>query len=143
MLAPCTGDTVPHLHFLYPVQRTSSVRLSEPRVDHLNIPPLEVLSDSSHADFSRFAPVTVRIADEDRAEGLGYTTTVGNIDGTAVASLLRDSLHNVHEFQHYLSPGLVSFPKPDLAIQGGITPWIRTVTGFFPASPGTRSVRWR
>jgi L-alanine-DL-glutamate epimerase-like enolase superfamily enzyme len=36
-----------------------------------------------------------------------------------------ENLHTVHEFQHYLAAGAVSFPEPDLATLGGITPWMK------------------
>ena len=73
------------------------MRLTNIQVDHFNIPLPVVLSDSTHGDISHFALVTVRITDEDGAEGLGYTYTVGNIGGSAVASLLRDDLSTVLE----------------------------------------------
>jgi L-alanine-DL-glutamate epimerase-like enolase superfamily enzyme len=62
------------------------------RIDHYNIPLPVVLSDSTHGDISHFALVTVRIEDAQGHQGLGYTYTVGNIGGSAVAALLRDDL---------------------------------------------------
>ena len=61
-------------------------------VDHFNIPLPVVLSDSTHGDISHFALVTVRLRDRDGVESLGYTYTVGNIGGSAVAHLLRDDV---------------------------------------------------
>ena len=62
------------------------------QVEHYSVPLPVTLSDATHGDISRFALVTVRLTDADGAEGLGYTYTVGNIGGGAVACLLRDDL---------------------------------------------------
>ncbi len=66
--------------------------LTDIRIDHYNIPLPVVLSDSTHGDISHFALVTVRVTDSDGVHGMGYTYTVGNIGGSAVASLLRDDI---------------------------------------------------
>ena len=68
------------------------MNLTDIRIDHYNIPLPVVLSDSTHGDISHFALVTVRITDSDGVEGMGYTYTVGNIGGSAIASLLRDDI---------------------------------------------------
>ncbi len=39
-----------------------------------------------------------------------------------------ENLHTVHEFRDYLAAGAVSFPEPDLATLGGITPWLEVAT---------------
>jgi len=62
------------------------------RVDHYNVPLPVVLSDSTHGAISHFGLITVRVTDGEGAEGLGYTYTVGNVGGAAVASLLRNDL---------------------------------------------------
>ncbi len=69
-----------------------AARLRHVQVDHYNIPLPVVLSDSTHGRISHFALVTVRITADDGAEGLGYTYTVGNIGGGAVARLLSDDI---------------------------------------------------
>ncbi len=61
-------------------------------VEHFNIPLPVVLSDSTHGDMTHFGLVTVRLRDSDGLEAMGYTYTVGNIGGSAAASLLRDDL---------------------------------------------------
>ena len=71
------------------------MKLASIRVDHYDIPLPEVLSDSTHGDISRFALVTVQVTDTEGARGEGYTYTVGNIGGSAVASLLRDDLQGL------------------------------------------------
>jgi L-alanine-DL-glutamate epimerase-like enolase superfamily enzyme len=71
---------------------TLPTRVARVQVDHYNVPLPVVLSDSTHGAISHFALITVRIADDDGREGIGYTYTVGNIGGGAVASLLRDDL---------------------------------------------------
>lgn len=43
--------------------------------------------------------------------------------GIPVAS--GENLHSVHEFQDLIERGGVSFPEPDAATLGGITPWLR------------------
>jgi L-alanine-DL-glutamate epimerase-like enolase superfamily enzyme len=49
--------------------------------------PLEVpLSDSTHGTMTRFELVTVRVRDEDGAEGVGYTYTTGH-NGGAIADI--------------------------------------------------------
>lgn len=57
------------------------------RVDHFRIPLPVTLSDSTHGEITHFDLVTVRIADTDGVEGLGYTYTV-SLGGGAVADLL-------------------------------------------------------
>jgi L-alanine-DL-glutamate epimerase-like enolase superfamily enzyme len=68
------------------------MNLTDIRIDHYNIPLPVVLSDSTHGDISHFALVTVRVTDSEGVQGMGYTYTVGNIGGSAVASLLRDDI---------------------------------------------------
>lgn len=60
--------------------------------DHYCIALPRVLSDSTHGDISEFALITTRVRDEQGCEGLGYTYTVGNIGGAAVASLITRDL---------------------------------------------------
>ena len=44
---------------------------------HYRIPLPTALSDSTHGTITHFELITVRLADRDGAEGLGYTYTVG------------------------------------------------------------------
>lgn len=55
------------------------------------IPLATTLSDSTHGSIEAFQLVTVRIRDQDGAEGLGYTYTVGK-GGAAVLSLVTRDL---------------------------------------------------
>ena len=73
------------------------MQLSRFQVDHYAIPLPVVLSDSTHGDMSEFGLITVRIADEEGVEGLGYTYTVGNIGGGAVASMVDRDLRKALE----------------------------------------------
>jgi len=66
-------------------------------VDHFSIPLPVVLSDSTHGDMSEFGLITVRLTDDEGAQGMGYTYTVGNIGGYAVASLIDRDLRGVAE----------------------------------------------
>jgi L-alanine-DL-glutamate epimerase-like enolase superfamily enzyme len=52
------------------------------------IPQAELLSDSMHGEIRAFELNTVRIWDEDGAEGVGYTFTVGR-NGAAIDAVLR------------------------------------------------------
>jgi L-alanine-DL-glutamate epimerase-like enolase superfamily enzyme len=52
------------------------------------IPLPEVLTDSTHGEMTAFELNTVRLRDQDGAEGVGYTFTVGR-NGGAVDSVLR------------------------------------------------------
>lgn len=61
------------------------------QADHYKIPLPVVLSDSTHGEIAAFELVTVRVADEDGAEGVGYTYTVGR-GGSAVRSLIADDM---------------------------------------------------
>ncbi|MDP6874455.1 MAG: mandelate racemase/muconate lactonizing enzyme family protein [Alphaproteobacteria bacterium] len=61
------------------------------QADRFSIPLPETLSDSTHGEMSHFELVTARIRDEDGAEGLGYTSTVGTA-ANAIVSLVRDDL---------------------------------------------------
>jgi len=36
-----------------------------------------------------------------------------------------ENFHTLHEFQHYITAGAVSFPEPDLATCGGISVWMK------------------
>ncbi|HKC06559.1 MAG TPA: uroporphyrinogen decarboxylase, partial [Methylomirabilota bacterium] len=51
--------------------------LREARADHYRIPLPVALSDSTHGVIEGFELITVRLRDEDGAEGVGYTYTVG------------------------------------------------------------------
>jgi L-alanine-DL-glutamate epimerase-like enolase superfamily enzyme len=68
------------------------LRVDGVQVDHYRVPLPEVLSDATHGTISHFGLVTVRLTDSEGAEGLGYTYTVGDVGGGAVACLLRDDL---------------------------------------------------
>ncbi|MGO2750833.1 MAG: mandelate racemase/muconate lactonizing enzyme family protein [Pseudoclavibacter sp.] len=57
--------------------------------DHYRVPLPVKLTDSMHGDMNDFELITVRIRDEDGAEGLGYTYTV-NAGGRAVAVMISD-----------------------------------------------------
>ncbi len=67
------------------------MRLREVRADHYRIPLPVALSDSTHGVIEGFELVTVRLRDEDGAEGVGYTYTVGT-GGAAVHALLARDL---------------------------------------------------
>jgi len=66
------------------------MRLSEIRADHYRIPLPVALSDSTHGLIEGFELVTVRVRDEDGAEGAGYTYTVGTGGAAVHAVLTRD-----------------------------------------------------
>ena len=51
--------------------------IREIRADHYRIPLPVALSDSTHGTMTDFELVTVRMRDDDGAEGVGYTYTVG------------------------------------------------------------------
>ena len=36
-----------------------------------------------------------------------------------------ENFHTIYEFEHMMAAGGVSFPEPDLATLGGITPWMK------------------
>jgi len=61
---------------------------------HYRIPLPVVLSDSTHGDITHFEIVTVRLADADGAEGVGYTYTVGR-GGAAIHSLIDRDLRDL------------------------------------------------
>src|SRR5262245_2689961 len=58
---------------------------------HYLIPRPPVLSDSTHGFISRFELIAVRLRDDDGAEGVGYTYTVG-AGGAAIAALVNRDL---------------------------------------------------
>jgi L-alanine-DL-glutamate epimerase-like enolase superfamily enzyme len=62
------------------------MRLREARSDHYRIPLPVALSDSTHGVIEGFELITVRLRDEDGAEGVGYTYTVGT-GGAAVPTV--------------------------------------------------------
>ena len=66
------------------------MRLSEIRADHYRIPLPVALSDSTHGVIEGFELITVRLRDEDGAEGVGYTYTVGTGGAAVHAVLARD-----------------------------------------------------
>ncbi len=61
------------------------------RADHYLIPLPTALSDSTHGTIRGFELVTVRLRDDDGAEGVGYTYTVG-AGGAAVHALVARAL---------------------------------------------------
>ncbi len=67
------------------------MKIAELRADLFRIPLGQTLSDSTHGDIPAFELVTVRVRDEDGAEGLGYTYTVGR-GGAAILSLVAKEL---------------------------------------------------
>lgn len=58
---------------------------------HYRIPLPVVLSDSTHGTIAAFELVAVRLSDDDGAEGVGYTYTVG-AGGAAIAALINRDL---------------------------------------------------
>ena len=58
---------------------------------HYRIPLPTVLTDSTHGTMSHFELVTVRIRDDEGAEGVGYTYSV-NHGGSAIRALIVDDL---------------------------------------------------
>jgi L-alanine-DL-glutamate epimerase-like enolase superfamily enzyme len=60
------------------------------QVDHDTIPLPVALSDSTHGTIRGFELVTVRLRDDDGAEGVGYTYTVGTGGAAVYALLARD-----------------------------------------------------
>ena len=64
------------------------------QADRFSIPLPETLSDSTHGEMSFFELVCVRIRDQDGAEGMGYTYTVGTA-AHAILSLIRDDLSSL------------------------------------------------
>ncbi|MFC7395645.1 mandelate racemase/muconate lactonizing enzyme family protein [Chelatococcus sp. GCM10030263] len=58
------------------------------------IPLPEVLTDSMHGEMRAFELNTVRLKDEDGAEGVGYTYTVGR-NGAAVDAILRREMPEI------------------------------------------------
>jgi L-alanine-DL-glutamate epimerase-like enolase superfamily enzyme len=67
------------------------MRIRDVRADHYRIPLPVALSDSTHGTIAAFELVTVRLRDEDGAEGVGYTYTVGT-GGAAVHALVSRDL---------------------------------------------------
>jgi L-alanine-DL-glutamate epimerase-like enolase superfamily enzyme len=61
------------------------------QADHYQVPLPVAVSDSTHGVMAAFELITVRIRDQDGAEGLGYTYTVG-AGGAAVHSLIARDL---------------------------------------------------
>ena len=68
--------------------------LTDLETDYFRIPLSTTLSDSTHGDMSDFELITVRIRDEDGAEGLGYAYTV-HVGGRAIHSLIHDDLKSL------------------------------------------------
>jgi L-alanine-DL-glutamate epimerase-like enolase superfamily enzyme len=63
-------------------------RLKWLETDHHKIALTVTLSDSTHGEMSAFELITLRVRDDEGAEGVGYTYTVGR-NGGAVADILR------------------------------------------------------
>jgi L-alanine-DL-glutamate epimerase-like enolase superfamily enzyme len=62
------------------------------QVNHYRIPLPVVLSDATHGDISCFGLITVQMEDSAGTQGLGYTYTVGDIGGAAVALAIETDL---------------------------------------------------
>jgi L-alanine-DL-glutamate epimerase-like enolase superfamily enzyme len=67
------------------------MRIRQVEADHYLISLPTVLSDSTHGTMRAFELVTVRLRDDDGAQGVGYTYTVGT-GGAAVHALLARDL---------------------------------------------------
>jgi L-alanine-DL-glutamate epimerase-like enolase superfamily enzyme len=70
------------------------VVIKEVRADHYCVPLPVALSDSTHGTIRSFELVTVRVRDDEGAEGTGYTYTVG-AGGAAVHALIARDLEPV------------------------------------------------
>jgi L-alanine-DL-glutamate epimerase-like enolase superfamily enzyme len=66
------------------------------QADHYRVPLPVALSDSTHGTMETFELITVRIRDDDGAEGLGYTYTVG-VGGGAMRNLIEHDLRPLLE----------------------------------------------
>ncbi len=66
------------------------------QADHYRVPLPVALSDSTHGTMEAFELITVRIRDDDGAEGLGYTYTVG-VGGGAMRNLIERDLRPLLE----------------------------------------------
>jgi L-alanine-DL-glutamate epimerase-like enolase superfamily enzyme len=71
------------------VSRHAAIR--DVQADHYAIPLPVALSDSTHGTLRGFELITVRLRDDDGAEGVGYTYTVG-AGGSAIHALLARDL---------------------------------------------------
>jgi len=60
------------------------------QADHYRVPLPVAVSDSTHGVMEAFELITVRLRDQDGAEGLGYTYTVGAGGGAVHNLILRD-----------------------------------------------------
>ena len=58
---------------------------------YYRIPLPEILTDSTHGIMREFELITARIRDEEGAEGVGYTFTVGR-NGSAIAATLSNEI---------------------------------------------------
>jgi L-alanine-DL-glutamate epimerase-like enolase superfamily enzyme len=67
------------------------MKIRDVEADHYRIPLPVALSDSTHGTIKAFELITVRVRDEEGAEGVGYTYTVG-AGGTAVHALVARDL---------------------------------------------------
>ncbi len=67
------------------------MKIRDVRADHYLIPLPVALSDSTHGTIRAFELVTARVVDDDGAEGVGYTYTVG-AGGAAVHALIARDL---------------------------------------------------
>src|ERR671931_1430276 len=111
------------------------MRIRHVQADHYVIPLPTVLSDSTHGAIRGFELVTVRLHDDDGAQGVGYTYAVGT-GGAAIHALIardltpllvgRDAERTEEIWQamwwalHYGGRG----GGPGRAISGrGIAPW--------------------
>lgn len=72
--------------------------ISSVLTDYYRIPLPSTLSDSSHGEISSFELITVRLRNEQGAEGLGYTYTVGS-GGGAIHNLIQRDLAGLLEGQ--------------------------------------------
>src|SRR5205823_13205448 len=66
------------------------MRIRHVRADHYLIPLPTALSDSTHGTIRGFELVTVRLYDDGRAQGVGYTYTVGTGGAATHALVARD-----------------------------------------------------
>ncbi len=73
-------------------------RIQSVTTGFFRIPLPEILTDSTHGAMRDFELVTARISDEDGAEGVGYTFTVGR-NGGAIANIIERELAGIMQGQ--------------------------------------------
>lgn len=70
----------------------AQMKIEKVETELYHVPLSRPMEDAIHGFQENFSLVVVKITTDDGATGMGYTYSVGQVGGTAIATLIRDNL---------------------------------------------------